>query len=203
MAKSGPKWPVCLSRDISLQNSVDGGTVCKLTKIIKIIWLDATHWVRFIDLGAVHMRWAGPAMWAGSARWGDFHPSFIWNFLSHCKKLVVSLWKDSFDHVAFKREILYFQYGIQKAATISFYCIQYYEYDHCFVYSLVTSWDFTYIRFTYIRFYLPGGTRRSHFEIEFGKNSKTYSCALKKNLSHLAGLTHLHMFIWQIFISPR
>ena len=34
--------------------------------------------------------------------------------------------------MAFKREILYFQYGFQKAATISFYCIQYYEHDHCF-----------------------------------------------------------------------
>ena len=49
---------------------------------------------------------------------------------------------------------------------------------------------------------LSGSTRRSHFEIEFWRNSKTYACALKKNLSHLAGLTHLHMFIWQIFISP-
>ena len=27
------------------------------------------------------------------------------------------------------------------------------------------------------------------------KNSKTYACPLKKNLSHLDGLTHLHMFI--------
>ena len=43
-----------------------------------------------VNLGAVHMRWAGPDTWADSARWGDFHPSFIWNFLSHCKKLVVS-----------------------------------------------------------------------------------------------------------------
>ena len=43
------------------------------------------------SLGTVHMRWAGPATWAGSARWGDFHPAFIWNFLSHCKKLVASL----------------------------------------------------------------------------------------------------------------
>ena len=89
--------------------------------------------------------------------------------------------------MAFKQEILYFQYRFQKAATISFYCIQYYEYDHCFFYSFATSWDFTYISFTYIRFYLSGSTRRSHFEIEFGKNSKTYVCALKKNLSQLAG----------------
>ena len=42
---------------------------------------------------------------------------------------------------------------------------------------------------------LSGSARRSHFEIEFGKNSKTYACALKKNLSHLARLAHLHMFI--------
>ena len=45
----------------------------------------------FTASGAVHMRWAGPATWAGSARWGGFHPAFIWNFLSHCKKLVASL----------------------------------------------------------------------------------------------------------------
>ena len=62
---------------------------------------------------------------------------------------------------------------------------------------------FTYISFTYIRFCLPGSTRLSYFEIEFGKNSKAYACALNKNLSHLAGLAHLHMFIGQIFISPR
>ena len=76
-------------------------------------------------------------------------------------------------------------------------------YDHCFLYSFATSWDFTYISFTYNRFYLSGSTCRSQFEIEFGKNSKTYACVLKKNLSHLAGLDHLQMFIWQIFISPR
>ena len=46
-----------------------------------------------------------------------------------------------------------------------------------------------------IRFYLSGSTRRSDFEIEFGKNSKTFACTLKKNLSHLSGLAHLHMFI--------
>ena len=28
------------------------------------------------------------------------------------------------------------------------------------------------LSFTYIRFYLSGSTRRNHFEIEFGKNSK-------------------------------
>ena len=149
------------------------------------------------------MRWAGPATWASSARWGDFHPAFIWNFLSHCKKLVASLEKDCFDHVTFKWEILHFQYRFQKSATISFYCIQYYEYDHWFFYSFATSWDFTFISFTYIRFHLSGSTRRSHFEIGFGKNSKTYACALKKSLSHLAGLAHLHMFMWQIFISPK
>ena len=93
--------------------------------------------------------------------------------------------------MAFKGEILYFQYGFQKAATISFYCVQYNEYNHCFFYSFAISWDFTYISFTYIRFSLSGSTRRSHFEIEFQK----YACVLKKNLSHLAGLADLQMFI--------
>ena len=95
--------------------------------------------------------------------------------------------------MAFKPEILYFQYGFQKAATISFYCMQYYEYDHCLFYYFATSWDFTYISFTCIKFYLSGSTRRSHFEIEFGKNSKTYACALKKNLSHRQNQVRFHL----------
>ena len=45
-----------------------------------------------------------------------------------------------------------------------------------------------------------GGTR-NHFEIEFGNNSKTYTCALKKLLFYLAQLAHLRVFIWKIFIS--
>ena len=57
-----------------------------------------------------------------------------------------------------------------------------------------TSWVFTYISFTYIIFYLSVSTRRSHFEIELGKNSKTYACVLNKTLFHLAGMAHLHMF---------
>ena len=38
-----------------------------------------------------------------------------------------SLLRHCFDHVAFKQEIFYFQYTFQKAATVSFYCIQYCE----------------------------------------------------------------------------
>ena len=52
--------------------------------------------------------------------------------------------------MAFKREVLYFQYGFQKAATISFYCIQYTEYDHCFFYSFATSWGLFILDFTYL-----------------------------------------------------
>ena len=37
-------------------------------------------------------------------------------------------------------------------------------YDHCFFYSFATSWDFIYISFTYIRFYLSGSTRHSHLK---------------------------------------
>ena len=90
--------------------------------------------------------------------------------------------------MAFKREILCFQYRFHKAATISCYFIQYYEYDHCFFYPFATSWDFTSISFTYIRCYLSGSTRHSHFEIEFEKNSKTYAWAL--TINHLGGLAH-------------
>ena len=79
--------------------------------------------------------------------------------------------------MAFKREILYIQNRFQKAAAISFYCIQYYEYDHFFFYFFATSWDFTYISFTYIRLYVSGSTRRSHFEIEFGNKFEKYACA--------------------------
>ena len=35
------------------------------------------------------------------------------------------------------------------------------------------------------------------------KRIPKFAYALKENLSHLAGLAHLHMFIWQIFISPK
>ena len=86
-------------------------------------------------------RWAGPVRRASSPMWDDFYPAFIWNFLSHCKKLVRHCKKI----VLVTWEFLYFQYGFQKAAAISFYCMQYYEYDHCFFYSFASSWDFTYI----------------------------------------------------------
>ena len=94
-------------------------------------------------------------MWAGLARSGNFHATFIWNFLSHCKKLVAPLSKDCFDHVAFKQEILHFQYRFQKAATISFYCIQYYEYDHCFfcsfeIYGILLTLVLLILDFTYL-----------------------------------------------------
>ena len=51
------------------------------------------------------------------------------SLLRHRKKIVLITW------------LLYFQYGFQKATAISFYCIQYYEYDHCLFYSFATSWD--------------------------------------------------------------
>ena len=50
----------------------------------------ANEIINLVNLGGVHMRWADPASWAGSARWGDFHLAFIWNFLPYCKKLVAS-----------------------------------------------------------------------------------------------------------------
>ena len=76
--------------------------------------------------------------------------------------------------------------------------MQYYEYDYCFLYSFATSWDFTYISLTYIRFYLSGSTRRSQFEIKFGKNSKTYACALKKkSIPPCWALSHEHVQVGQ------
>ena len=53
--------------------------------------------------------------------------------------------KDCFDNVAFKREFLDFQYSFQKVTAISFYCIQYYDYNHRFLYSFETSWDISFI----------------------------------------------------------
>ena len=114
--------------------------------------------------------------------YGIFHLTAK-SLLPHCKKIVLITWLLSGKFYIFNID--------SKAATISFYCIEYYQYDHCFFYSFATSWDFTSTSFTYIRFYLSGSTRHSHFEID----SKTYACALTKNLSHLAGLAHLHMFI--------
>ena len=51
-------------------------------------------------------------------------------------------------------------------------------------------------------FYYFFSTRLRHFEIDIGKNCKTHTCTLEKNLSHLAGLAHLRMFIWTVLISP-
>ena len=48
-----------------------------------------------------------------------------------------------------------------------------------------------------------GGSRRSQVQIRFGKNSKTYTCTLKKTLSYLAELAYLRVFIRKIFIWPR
>ena len=46
-------------------------------------------------LGLFIWRWAGPVRRAGSPRWDDFYPTFIWNFyLSSIKKFVMSLEKD-------------------------------------------------------------------------------------------------------------
>ena len=45
-------------------------------------------------LGAVHLRWVGPARLAGSPRWTDFYPPFIWNLLSHFnQKVCLCRWK--------------------------------------------------------------------------------------------------------------
>ena len=45
-------------------------------------------------LGAVHVRWVGPARLAGSPRWTDFYPPFIWNLLSHFnQKVCLCRWK--------------------------------------------------------------------------------------------------------------
>ena len=40
------------------------------------------------ELGAVHMRWAGPVKWAGSPKWGDFYPTFICNLSFHFNQKV-------------------------------------------------------------------------------------------------------------------
>ena len=40
------------------------------------------------ELGAVHMRWTDPAMWAGSPRWVDFFSTFILSLLSHFNQKV-------------------------------------------------------------------------------------------------------------------
>ena len=73
--------------------------------------------------GAIHIKWAGPARWAGLPRWDTFYPTFIWNFLSYLKKFVVSLEKrDCFDHVVSKQEFFYFQWGSKKLAAVPFYC---------------------------------------------------------------------------------
>ena len=132
--------------------------------------------------------------WAGSARWGDFHPAFIWNFLSHCKKIVLITWLLS-------GKIYIFIMDSRRLQQL--YFTVYSIIDMITAFSIILQLHGILLILVLIILDLSGSARRSHFEIEFGKNSKTYACALKKNLSHLARLAHLHMFIWQIFITPR
>ena len=56
----------------------------------------------YLILGAVHMRWAGPARWAGSPWWDDFYPAFIRNLPSHFNQKVCYVAGKIFDHVVFK-----------------------------------------------------------------------------------------------------
>ena len=125
------------------------------------------------------MRWAGPVTWASSARWGDFHPAFIWNLISYCKKLVLITWLLSGKFYIFNidsRRLQQFPFAVYSIMNM------------ITAFSILLQLHGILLSFTYIRFYLSGSTRRSHFEIEFGKNSKTYACALTKN--HLGGLAH-------------
>ena len=137
------------------------------------------------------------------------------SLLRHCKKIVLITWLLSgklyifnMDSNNFRLQQFHFTVLWIWSLLFLFFCnffntVYLYTLQYIFQYSISISKNFTYISFTYIRFYLSGSTRRSQFEIEFGKNSKTFACALKKNLSHLARLALLHMFICQIFISPR
>ena len=96
------------------------------------------------------MSWAGPARWAGSPRWDDFYPTFIWNLLSHfTQKACYVAGKKLFD---------------QKFFTINSDA--------------------------------KPSCRTNILTLFEEKNW------LKKTLSHLAGLAHLHVFIRKIFISP-
>ena len=113
------------------------------------------------------------------------------SLLRHCKKIVLITW-------LLGGKFYIFNMDLNNFIRLKHFILLSTVYDHCFFYSFATSWDFTYISFTHIiRFYLSGSTSRSQFEIEFGKNSKTYACALKKHLSHLVGLavhiTNFHL----------
>ena len=147
------------------------------------------------------MRWADPATWAGSARWGDFHPAFIWNFLTakcllrHCKKIILITWLLSGKFYIFDID----SRGLQQ-----------FHFTVCSIMNMITTFSILLqlhrillilvlliLDFTYL-VVLVVAILKSNLE-----RIRKMCMRFKENLSHLAELAHLHMFIWQIFISPK
>ena len=146
------------------------------------------------------MRWADPATWA--ARLGEvifiprsygifYHTAK--NLLRHCKKIVLITW------------LLNGKFYIFNMDSNNFIRLQQFHFTVYSIMNMITAFSILLqlhgillilvlliLDFTYLVVF-----------VVFGKNSKTYACALKKNLSHVAGLAHLNMSIWQIFISHR
>ena len=116
------------------------------------------------------------------------------NFVSHCKKLVAIHCKK----IVLIKWLLsgkFYIFNIDSRRLQQFHFTVYSIMNMITASPILLQLHRILLILVLLIFYLSGSTRHSHFAIEFGKNSKTYACALNKNLSHLAGLAHLHMFI--------
>ena len=108
------------------------------------------------------------------------------SLLRHCKKIVLITWLLSGK---------FYIFNIDSRRLQQFHFTVYSIMNMITAFSILLQLHEILLILVLLIFCLSGSTGCSHFEIEFGKNSKTHACVLKKNLSHLAGMTHLHMFI--------
>ena len=85
------------------------------------------------------------------------------SLLRHPKKIVLITWVLSCKFYIFKMDFRRLQ---------QFHFTVYSIMNMITAFSILLQLHGILLSFTYIRFYLSGSTRRSHFEIEFGKNSQ-------------------------------
>ena len=85
------------------------------------------------------------------------------SLLRHRKKIVLTTWLLSGKFYIFTNDFRRLQ---------QFHFTVYSIMNMITAFSILLQLHGILLSFTYIRFYLSGSTRRSHFEIEFGKNSK-------------------------------
>ena len=91
------------------------------------------------------------------------------SLLRRCKKIVLITWLLSGK---------FYIFNMDSRGPQQFHFTVYSIMNMITAFSILLQLHGILLSFTYIRFYLSGSTRRSHFGIEFGKNFKTYAYAL-------------------------